>query len=645
MVRARVQPLATICAECPAGCALLTDTTGERLLHLKGNPDNPFHAGQACPGAQAAVEKLVSPARFSGPFRQFRGNVNRPRPLGWAEAIQALASALRSYRPSELVFVLGLFPDHLNDLVRLLAADLGGASVLRFDPLGEFEGRLTLMDAVQRLFGLSKIPCFDLRHAGVIFSFGSSFQESWLGPLAGAVRSGSSPRSGIDRDSYLVHFDSFRSDPAAWADEWIQVQPGSQAILAQALAALVAGLMAGSTASQLDTVSLERASLATGVAAGQLEYLARLFCQAERKLALPGGAALAGPDGPSAAESILALNLLAENLGEPGGLFLAAEALLYPWLTSRPSSVAEVQGLVERMLDGQVKALFVHGVDLVAALPASFGLRQALERVEQVFSFAPLPDETSRLADYVLPDHLPLEAWGYQKALPAADRPAVAALQPVARPGRATRSCADVLLTAYRIAGGSAAALPFRDELDFLKKSVDRLASQGGVYHAPDAAGFWQLWQQHGGWWQSRPCLFPPVQIRSLEPSLGRGPVALTSENSDFPFHLALYPLAAAGKSNGELWVEIHPQTAGELGLQNGKQVKLVSPAGGLQAKVRLNSQLALDVLALPWSAASQSMRYGRHAPACNPFDLLGTQQNSSGNLVIAGQRVRIEAV
>ena len=101
------------------------------------------------------------------------------------------------------------------------------------------------------------------------------------------------------------------------------------------------------------------------------------------------------------------------------------------------------------MLNGQVKALFVHGVDLVAALPASFGLRQALERVERVFSFASLPDETSRLADYVLPDHLALESWGYQRAMPATDRPAVAALQPVVRPVHATRASADVLLSSF----------------------------------------------------------------------------------------------------------------------------------------------------------------------------------------------------
>ncbi len=272
-----------------------------------------------------------------------------------------------------------------------------------------------------------------------------------------------------------------------------------------------------------------------------------------------------GVDGSAAAASILALNILVENLGQPGGLFLAAETPLYPWLTSRPSTAAEVQGLVERMLNGQIKALFVHGVDLVAALPASIGLRQALERVEQVFSFASLPDETSRLADYVLPDHLALEAWGYQRVLPGIDRPALTALQPVVQPAQDTRASADVLLAAFRKAGGSSAAMPFEAELDFLQQSLFRLATRGGLYRASTQAAFWQLWQQHGGWWQTRSCLVPPVQVRSLERLYQAVVAPVTGSVSEYPFRLRLdpQPVRTPGK---DLQVEINPQTAAGAG-------------------------------------------------------------------------------
>jgi anaerobic selenocysteine-containing dehydrogenase len=562
-----------------------------------------------------------------------------------------VASALHNYQPDELVFILGLFPDHLNDLVQLLAQALGGARVLRFDSQAEFEGRVTLMDATQRLFGVSRIPYFDHRQAGVIFSFGSSFQEtggfqeSWLSSSAAPVRYGRSPREVVHRDSYLVQFDSYPSDTAVWADEWIQVQPGSQAVLAHALLALVAGLRDRGLPCDPVTVDLDLAAMATGVSVATLEYLARLFYRAERKLALPGSAALAGGDGPDAAESILALNILVENLGQPGGLFLAADSPLYPWLTSRPSTIAEVQALVERMQSGQVKALFVHGVDLVAALPASFGVRQALERVEQVFSFACLPDQTSRLADYVLPDHLALESWGYQRSSPCVDRPAVSALQPAVWPAQNTRASADVLLAAFQLAGGSSEAIPFKDELDFLGQSVFRLAPQGGLYRASDAAVFWQFWQTHGGWWQMRSSLIPPVQIRSLERLHGVRIAAHTSGASEYPFHLLLNPKIILEELNRALQVEIHPDTVQALGLQKGRLVKLVSPAGQILVTISLNSQLASDVLAIHWSMGNPVLEYGGREATGNPLDLLGTEQNSSGNLALTGLQVNIEAV
>lgn len=621
---------------------MLAYSAGNRILNLEGNPSYPFQSGKVCPVAQAAVQKLVSPMRFAGPLRQSRGMAGESRQIDWVEAIRVVATAFRSYSPGEIAFVLGLFPDHLNDLVQMLANALGGASVLRFDPLGEYEARVTLLDAAHRLFGVPKIPYFDLPRAGVIFSFGSSFQESWLNEGTGAARYAGSPREIVGRDGYLVQFDSYRAQPAAWADEWIPIKPGSQAVLAQSLAALIAGLKDGSSPRYLETVDQELAADMTGVPLEQLQRLARLFYQTQRKLALPGCAALAGLDGAEAARSILALNILADNLGQPGGLFLAAEAPLYPWLASRPGTAAEVQALIERMLNGQVKALFVHGVDLVAALPGSFGLLRALQGVEQVFSFASLPDETSRLADYVLPDHLALEAWGYQRALAGIDRPAVLALQPAVPPAQDTRAAADVLLSAFQLAGGAFAALPFKDELDFLRQSLSRLASQAGPYRLSDPAAFWQLWGQHGGWWRSRSCLIPPVQVTPLERLHEIQLAPLTCGSSEYPFRLQLNPIVSAEK---DLLVEIHPQAASALGLANGRWVKLTSPAGQIQATVRLNSLLASDTLAIPWSVGRSILNPEEQSTACNPLDLFGAEQNSSGNLAFTGQRVSIQAI
>jgi anaerobic selenocysteine-containing dehydrogenase len=54
-----------------------------------------------------------------------------------------------------------------------------------------------------------------------------------------------------------------------------------------------------------------------------LLHLAELFASAERPLAIPGGAALGQSNGLATAEAVLALNALAGNFGQPGGVFLS----------------------------------------------------------------------------------------------------------------------------------------------------------------------------------------------------------------------------------------------------------------------------------------------------------------------------------
>ena len=638
------QAVATTCGECPAGCGLLVYPAGGGSLHLASNPAHPLQPPRGCARLQSSLQKLVSPFRYSGPLWQPRATADEARQAGWDDAIQAVASAFRRYSSDEIAFVLGLFPDHLNDLVHMLAAALGGANVLRFDPLGELEGRVTLMDAAQRTFGVSKLPYFDLRNSSFVFSFGSRFDESWLLPSSVDMRSYRSPGGQVGRQAYLVHFDEYGSAPAAWADEWIWVRQGCQAVLACTLGYLVSCLKDGQPSSVFRDIDLDWSAAATGVPQEQLWRLARLFHHAERPLALPGRTVLSGAAGPAAAMSILALNTLVANLGRIGGLFLAEEAPLYPWLVSRPSTAAEMQGLVERMRGGQIKVLFVHGVDLVAALPGSFELQRALSSLEQLFSFTSLPDETSRFADYILPDRLALESWGYQRTAPGCDRPAVSALQPAVQPPVDSRSTADVLLAAFWLAGGSKTALPFVDELDFVQQSVSKLSNRGGLYQALDQGAFWQLWLQHGGWWRSQPGLIPPVQIRSLERlRVGQGQdAAFASLPSEYPFRVQFLPFASA---TDRLQVQMHPQAARVLGLATGRRVKLVSPSGQIQARLRLDPQLAIDTLALPFFMEKQTLDHKEAGRTCNPLDLLGTDQNSTGNLAFAGLRVRIEAL
>ena len=48
-------------------------------------------------------------------------------------------------------------------------------------------------------------------------------------------------------------------------------------------------------------------------------------------------------------------------------------------------------------------------------------------------------------------------------------------------------------------------ALPWPDEVTFLQEVSSELhGSSLSIYDAKTTAGFWTLWQQHGGWWSEK---------------------------------------------------------------------------------------------------------------------------------------------
>jgi anaerobic selenocysteine-containing dehydrogenase len=652
---------ATTCGECSAGCGLLVRTRQGRPDRIVGNPDHPVNMGNTCARGLASLRSLYNPNRLQGPVIQASRGSGNFTAIDWKIAIDVVKDALQNGRSDGIAFLMGLFPDHLFDLVQLMANASGGISVLRYAALGEFEGRVTLMDATQKLFGVSKIPYFDLQHSDVVFSFGANFLETWISPVA-YTRQYDALRQGYPgKRSYLVQFEPRKSQTAAAADEWIPIKPGTDALVAKALARLIAGLKQDASPQALDAVEVAVAAQESGVSEADLRRLARIFADAPRKLAIPGGVALGSANGLAAAQAILALNIQANNLGQNGGLFFPPDFFVGLGLVNRTSTIAEINVLIERMHSGQIKVLFVHGANPVYDLPAKLGFADALQGVPLIISFASSLDETALLADYVLPDHTPMESWGYQKVVTGGNRPVVSALQPVVLPLYDTRATADALLAAVRVVGGDlAAALPFQDELDYLQKSVASLIGQGGFYDETDLPAFWSRWRKYGGWWRENAWLTPPELSMDFNSPVSIDLAGFSGDLREYPFYLIIFPYSNQGDGHAEgwpwqsetqnrnapslwkTWVEINPATARTLGVRNADIVKISSSAGEIEAIVYEYPAIRPDVVAVPlWQGQAFWDRYpaGR---ANTPMSLLETNQNVSGNLAFMETRVKI---
>ncbi|RPJ27434.1 MAG: twin-arginine translocation signal domain-containing protein [Chloroflexi bacterium] len=654
---------ATTCRECAAGCGIIVRTLQGRALKVEGNPEHPVNRGKTCSRGQISLQGLYNPDRVRGPIQHGRGealyseNFQGVEPnLNWEEAFQVIAEALND--AAGVAFLMGTASDHLFDLVSDLANAIGAPAPLRFGVGSLFEARATLSQAAENLFGQASLPYFDIGNSDLVLSFGANFLETWLSPVAYNRAFTKMRKGNPERRGYFVQFESRMSQTGSKADEWIPIVPGTEGLVALAIGRLVAEARGGASPRAFATVDLEAAAAASGVTLATFEHVAELVAAANAPIAIPGGPALGMSNGLSTAEAILGFNALTDNFGQPGGVFFSP---LSPNQDAyhRPASAQEVSDFIAQMNSGAVSTLFIHGVNPVFELPKTLGFEAALANVGTVISFATFPDETAVASDYVFPDHHGLESWGYQRVATGSMQPVLSGAQPVVSPFHNTRATADVFIAAAQLGGGALAqALPFNDEVAYIQGKLTSLVGQAdGSFAAPEINSFSASFQQHGGWWKNSADSAAPTAASAL----GRGLTSASAEfagEGEFFFLPFLSPtLGEAGANKPWLqeladptttvmwntWVEINPETAHELGIENDDVIRIVSEAGELEAPVYLYPAIRPDTIAMPFGQGHTA--YGRYAQGrgVNPADILGLHFNEAGDLAFAGMKVSIE--
>ena len=648
---------ATTCRECPAGCGLVVRTMQGRALKVEGNPNNPVNLGKTCSRGQAALQGLYNPDRLQHPFKHARGGGN-PAELTWEQAVTTVKQAFASNQAGQIAFLLGMTSDHLADLVTGITTALGAPAPLRYGAFAMFEGRTTLVKASEQVLGSASIPFFDLGNSDTVFSFGANFLETYLSPVAygrgyAAMRKGNS----TGKRGILVQFEPRLSQTAAAADYWIPILPGTQGLAALGLGRAVAELRGGSLPAVYQNVNLARIAEATGVSQDTFKKMAGLFTAAAHPLSIPGGSALSASNGLEAGQAILNLNVLANNLGVPGGVFTISGLPIQAKSQSQTNTFSDIQALVAAMKSGKVKVLFIHGVNPFFEFPASLGFAEAARQVSTLISFSSFPDETALQADYVLPDHTGLESWGYQKIPTGSDRPVLSGAQPAVVPFYNTKATADVLLAAVQASGGTlAAAVPYKDEVEFLQSSIQGLLQEPGYFNAPDIGSFWAKWQQYGGWWSPKPVLAPTGANPSAQVP------AATAPQFDGKGDYYLFPFPSPLLSDGSgankpwlqetpdptttvmwnTWIEIHPDTADKLGLKDDDVVKITSAFGELEGSVYRYPAIHPDTIGIPFGQGHTAFGQYAQERGANLASLLGTRLNGAGDLATSALKVNL---
>src|SRR5512134_396894 len=222
---------ASTCRECPAGCGLHVKTREGRPVKLEGNPEHPVNQGKLCARGQAGIGRTYHPDRFQQPMR--RAADGTLQPISWEEAVAELAAEI-GRAPGKTWVLGGEVGPTLSRLIDRFVAAVGAGGRTVYEPFAPE----ALRGATRALFGVASVPVFDLSQADLIVDLGSDFLESGPSPteharqLAAARDVAAHPEGG----ARLVSVGPRLSMTTSNADEWLAARPGTEGILALALA-------------------------------------------------------------------------------------------------------------------------------------------------------------------------------------------------------------------------------------------------------------------------------------------------------------------------------------------------------------------------------------------------------------------------
>ena len=628
---------ATSCALCGAGEGIIVRIIEGRAIKIEGNPDHPVSQGKTSVRCQAGLQALYNPDRLTGPMRRVgaRGS-GQFDPISWDEALEELASLLRGQTPDSVVMVTEPLPGTLGMVAREFMNAYGGRHMAH-EPMEQ----TVLRTAVRQVFGQDRLPEFDIARADYVLNFGADFLSTWLSPVRYSRAYGEF-RQGDRRRGTLVQVEPRMSMTAANADRWLYVNPGWEGVLALSIAYVLMwelGDKVDSAAAQALTGGAGAVALAafdpdtevvrsTGVTPEQIRRLARELVDHERSLVIGGGPAAAHTNGLFNLSAIYSLNYLLGSVGKTGGVLFNPESPLDDVLaTTQVASYADWQELRDRMQSGQVGLMMVHGANPVYNMPPKIDVESvdfgtALTSVPTLVSFSSFMDETTAMADLVLPDHVYLEAWGDDIPEPGPGYQTITFQQPVVYPfhqNPGTRAFGEMLLqTAQRLGGGVAQALPWSNMRDALRASAQKLHALGrGSVQATDFEAFWNTVLQRGGWWDVNAQGTTQVGAPPRAPQVPVAPVFEGTER-DYPFHLV--PFSSLSLMDGKganlpwlqatpdplttavwhTWAEINLKQAEELDIKEGDELEVESPAGSIKVLAYPHPAAASGVISIP---------------------------------------------
>jgi len=450
-----------ICPLCEANCGLELEITGSTVTSVRGDKDDVFSHGFICPKGVSLGAVDADPTRLRTPLvRDSQGTL---QPATWDEAFSVIRNRLGEVISAAGPDSVGLFLGNPNVhslsgafMLPTLIKSLGTSQRFSASTVDQMpkQAASAMMYGTALSIALADIDRTDyflVLGANPLVSNGSMLTTPDFPGRLRALRK---------RGGRMVVVDPIRTRTAEFADEHLEIRPGSDALWLAAIAhvLIVEGIPnlgaaeqwinsvdVDSVVSVLSAFTPEGVAAVTGIDAGVTRRIAAEL-QAAPSAAVYGrmgtttsGLSIDGsvlPMGTVASWLIDVINISIGSLDQPGGVMFALPAAGGPSTEGTPgvghgvsipgrrrtrvrglpsvlgeypvSALAEDIDTPDAQSGAHIRAMFVIGGNPIVSTPDSSRLRAAFGSLDFMVSVDPYLTATNSLADVVLPVSSPL---------------------------------------------------------------------------------------------------------------------------------------------------------------------------------------------------------------------------------------------
>ena len=442
----------SFCRFCHAFCGVEVDVEDNRVLAVRGDPDNAVSQGYTCMKGRAEVERIYHPERLLSSKKRINGRrVDIPAEQALDEIAGKLQAIVAEHGPRSVATFLGCGAHRTSAsgpwFVRKWFEALGSPSLYTTFTI---DCPSTLV-AADRLFGAPvPVTLFDIANADVAMFVGTN-------PVVSHVMTmpQSNPfkrlKDAQKRGMKLIVIDPRRCEVARRADIHLQVKPGEDATLLAGMIKIiieqnlydreyVESYVSGMNElhDAVKGFDLEYVSHRTQVPSDRIEQAARMLSQAKSGAAQEGSGVHMGRHQNLTNQLVMTLNALCGRFDRRGGMARNEGPLaqripenmgpinkpLYSGEIARVRGIKGTTGglgfypempsntLTDEILtpgEGKIRALIVVGGNPALVFPDEEGTVRAMKELDLLVVNELFMSATAQFADYVLAVKHPFE--------------------------------------------------------------------------------------------------------------------------------------------------------------------------------------------------------------------------------------------